>query len=77
MERPSIRVGMIVQMRKPHPCGGNRWLIYRIGADIGIRCQTCQRQVLLARGVFNQRLKSIISAPTDAPAPPTAPKESR
>ena len=33
----------------PHPCGGETWLIDRLGADLGLRCLTCGRHVLLAR----------------------------
>jgi hypothetical protein len=54
-----------VQMRKPHPCGGDQWEIYRVGADIGLRCLTCERRVMLARSVFLKRLKRIISRPVD------------
>ncbi|MBE2184847.1 MAG: DUF951 domain-containing protein [Anaerolineae bacterium] len=58
---PDVRPGDRVQMRKPHPCGGDLWDVYRIGADIGLRCATCGRQVLLARGAFNKQLKRIVS----------------
>jgi len=54
-----IRVGDIVQMRKPHPCGGDTWEVVRIGAEIGIRCQTCKRKVLL-RSDFERRIKRIV-----------------
>lgn len=49
-------------MRKKHPCGSDIWVIYRIGADIGIRCTGCDRRVLLARSVFNKRLKLILGS---------------
>jgi len=52
-------------MRKPHPCGGDEWEIYRVGADIGLRCLTCQRRVMLARSVFLKRLKRVVSRPVD------------
>lgn len=52
-----VRVGERVQMRKPHPCGGDVWVVYRIGADIGMQCQTCQRRVMLTRSEFFKRLK--------------------
>ncbi len=55
-----IRVGDIVQMRKPHPCGGDTWEVVRIGAEIGIRCQTCKRKVLLLRSDFERRVKRIV-----------------
>ncbi len=57
-----IRVGDRVQMRKPHPCGSDEWVIYRVGADIGLRCLGCQRRVLLERPVFIKRLKKILES---------------
>lgn len=60
-----IRVGDRVQMRKPHPCGSDEWVVYRIGADIGIRCTGCERRVLLARSLFRKRLKRVLASQTD------------
>lgn len=54
-----IQIGDIVHMRKPHPCGGSLWSVTRLGADIGLECQTCQRRVLLSRRELNRRAKSI------------------
>jgi hypothetical protein len=61
VSRMPIHVGALVQMRKPHACGGDRWMIYRAGADIGIRCQTCGRQVLLSRSDFHKRVKAWVA----------------
>lgn len=55
-----VRVGDIVQMRKPHPCGGDTWQVVRIGAEIGIRCLTCNRKVMLVRSDFERRVKRIV-----------------
>ena len=44
-----IHLDDVVQLRKPHPCGGTEWQVVRVGADIGIRCLTCGRRVLLPR----------------------------
>ena len=60
-----VHVGERVQMRKPHPCGGDTWEVYRIGADIGIRCLTCHRRVMLARSEFFKRLKRKLEAASD------------
>ncbi len=60
-----VHVGERVQMRKPHPCGGDTWEVYRIGADIGIRCLTCQRRVMLARSEFFKRLKRKLQTTSD------------
>jgi hypothetical protein len=56
-----IKLGDVVRLRKPHPCGSYEWEIVRVGADIGLKCLKCQRRVLLERGVFERRLKTIVS----------------
>jgi len=56
-----LAVGNIVRLRKVHPCGGWEWVITRIGADIGLRCLTCGRRVLLPRSKVEKRIKSVVS----------------
>jgi hypothetical protein len=56
-----VRMGDVVRLRKPHPCGGFEWEVVRLGADIGIRCQTCRRRVLLDRRTFEKRVKTFVS----------------
>ncbi len=56
----AIALGDIVRLRKPHPCGSYEWQVVRLGTDIGLVCQTCGRRVLLPRGEFNKRLKTIV-----------------
>ena len=55
-----IKIGDLVRMKKKHPCGGDQWQVVRVGADIGIRCQKCHRRVLLERGVFERRVKTVL-----------------
>ena len=55
-----IQAGDIVRLRKPHPCGGFDWQVTRIGADIGLKCLTCQHRVMLERRDFEKRLKTIL-----------------
>ena len=62
---PDFRVGDTVKMRKVHPCGGYDWKIFRLGADIGLECQTCQRRVLLSRRELTHKLKIIIPSESD------------
>jgi hypothetical protein len=47
----------IIQLRKPHACGGDQWRVVRLGTDVGLVCLTCGHRILLPRGVFNKRLK--------------------
>lgn len=53
---PAFLLGDIVRLARPHPCGGETWQIDRIGADLGLRCLTCGRHVLLARSLVERRL---------------------
>ncbi|UCB43534.1 MAG: DUF951 domain-containing protein [Dehalococcoidales bacterium] len=56
-----IRLGDVIRLKKKHPCGSDQWQVVRLGVDIGIRCQGCQRRVLLARSVFERRIRTFIS----------------
>ena len=57
-ERPVLELllGDVVRLRRTHPCGGSDWLVDRLGADIGLRCRTCARHVLISRRHLEQRL---------------------
>jgi hypothetical protein len=63
---PEIQVNDIVRLRKPHPCGGFDWKIYRLGADIGLECLRCGRRVLLPRRTLAHRLKKVLPKEGDA-----------
>lgn len=74
-DRPVLTVllGDVVRLKRPHPCGGHEWLVDRVGADIGLRCRTCARHVLLDRRTLEARIAAFVSrgdaALTDALAP--------
>jgi hypothetical protein len=59
-----VQVNDVVRLRKPHPCGGYEWQVTRIGADIGLKCLTCGRRVLLDRPTFNKRVKAVVRKQT-------------
>ena len=52
-----IRLGDVVRLKKRHPCGGDEWEVVWVGADIGMVCRTCKHRVLIARSVFERRVK--------------------
>lgn len=56
-----ICLGDVIETRKPHPCGSNRWTVIRTGADIKIRCHGCGHIVMLDREAFLKRRKKTIS----------------
>jgi hypothetical protein len=53
-------LGDLVRLRRRHPCGGDSWLVDRLGADIGLRCETCGRHVLLARPALERRIVEFV-----------------
>jgi hypothetical protein len=55
-----IRMGDVVRLRKPHPCGGYEWQVVRLGADIGLVCATCGHRVLLSRRELEKRIKTFV-----------------
>lgn len=71
MPRPPIPLYMddVVILRKKHPCGGDTWRIVRLGADIGLRCLTCQHRVLVGRSAVERDIKRFVERPL-APTEP-------
>lgn len=63
-----LHVGDLVKMRKAHPCGNDLWRITFVGSDIKMRCEKCQRIVMLERPVFEKRLKKIVTPAEEAGA---------
>ncbi|MDU1414439.1 MAG: DUF951 domain-containing protein [Clostridium sp.] len=50
----------IVETKKTHPCGSNKWKIIRVGADIKIQCVGCNRIVMIPRSKFENSIKKVI-----------------
>ena len=54
-------VGDIVQMKKSHPCGSDKWEVLRVGMDFRIKCLGCGHMVMLPRVKFEKNvLKSLL-----------------
>jgi hypothetical protein len=77
-DRPAITLylGDLVRLRRRHPCGGDTWLVDRLGADIGLRCQTCDRHVLIGRRTIERRLVEFVSRGDPALSAAAAPRPS-
>ena len=56
-----FKIGQVVKMKKPHPCGENLWKILRVGADFRIQCLNCKRSLMMPRAKFQKRVKEIVS----------------
>ena len=54
-------VGDTLVMRKPHPCGVNKFRVARAGSDVRIVCLKCERDVTVERLRLEKNIKSVIS----------------
>ena len=55
-----LHLGDVVHLRKPHPCGGFDWEVVRLGADIRVRCLSCERTVMLSRSDLEKRTRNVV-----------------
>jgi hypothetical protein len=62
-----FRIGDRLELRRPHPCGGRTWDVDRLGADLGLRCTTCGRRVLVERRTVERRLGAIVERGPEIP----------
>ena len=44
-----VRLNDILITKKPHPCGGSRWQVLRVGMDFKLRCLSCGREMMVPR----------------------------
>ncbi len=54
-----LRLDDVLTLKKPHACGANAWRIYRLGADIGLKCAACGRAVMLPRSKLERGIRLI------------------
>lgn len=54
-----IRVGDILTMKKAHPCGNDRWLVTRTGADFKLKCLKCGHEVMTPRFKAEKNIRNV------------------
>lgn len=54
-----VRVGDVLEMKKPHPCGEQRFAVLRVGMDFRMRCLGCGREMMLPRLKVEKNIKAI------------------
>jgi len=53
-------INSVVELKKTHPCGCNKFRVVRVGVDIKIKCENCGRVIMLPRIDFNKKIKKIL-----------------
>ena len=49
----------VIELKKPHPCGGRRFRILRVGSVCRVICLTCGRDMELDRIKLERAIKRI------------------
>ena len=55
-----IRLGDILVMKKPHPCGEKKWLVLRTGMDFRLRCTGCGHELMLPRSKAEKNIREVL-----------------
>lgn len=54
-----IQVKDEIVMKKPHPCGNNRFTVQRVGMDFKISCNGCGREVMVPRKQVERHIRAV------------------
>lgn len=55
-----IRVGDLLEMKKPHPCGCSSFVVTRSGMDFKLTCQKCGRTVEIPRLKAEKNIRRVV-----------------
>lgn len=60
-----VKIGDLLEMKKPHPCKGKIFLVLRSGMDFRLRCTTCEHEFMAKRSKIEKNIKKIIRQTID------------
>ena len=61
-DKVELKIGDIIKMKKPHPCGSHEWEILRVGADFRLKCMGCGHQVMTERKMVEKNARGLMKA---------------
>ena len=61
----NIREGDVLTMKKPHPCGGNRFCVLQTGVELRLRCVSCGHEVFLRRDKAEKSIRAVSGGPQE------------
>ena len=56
------KIGDIVELRKPHPCGSKQFKVLRVGGEMRVLCLGCNRDMNIDRVKLEKATKSVYSS---------------
>lgn len=58
-------LGDVIELKKQHPCGDNKFKILRVGSEVRVLCLKCGRDMTLDRIKLEKSIKRIIAQNND------------
>ena len=58
-----FKLGDIIELKKPHPCGSKQFKIMRVGSEMRVVCQGCGRDMNIDRIKLEKATKKIVFSP--------------
>lgn len=49
----------ILEFKKNHPCGSNKWKVVKCGVSMKLECLGCGRIIIIPRVDLNKKVKNI------------------
>ena len=56
----NIAVGDILEMKKKHPCGGDRMEVLRVGMDFRLCCTACGHEMMVPRVRVEKHIRRVL-----------------
>ena len=57
-----MKVGDVLELKKPHPCGDKRFRVMRVGSEVRIICLGCGRDMVLGRVKLERAIRKLTPA---------------
>ena len=54
-----VRLGDVLVMKKPHPCGSKEWKVLRTGMDFRLKCLGCGHEFMGPRAKLEKNIRQI------------------
>ena len=55
----------MLELKKPHPCGGKLFDVLRVGSDVRVVCKSCGRDMTLDRIKLEKAIKNLVSSSSE------------
>ena len=60
-----FKIGDIVKLKKPHPCGSSEWEVTRVGMDFKLKCLGCGHLIMVPRKLVEKNCRGIRRNPPE------------